>query len=73
MAITNITLELGMCSLQPTYELRTRHWKLSEHFRLQPMNLTPVRIDNRCYDYEAMVKAKQSHYSPGVTQRVPRS
>jgi len=23
MAITNVKLELGICSLQPTYELRT--------------------------------------------------
>jgi len=56
MAITNVTLELGVCSLQPTYELRTRHWKLSEHFRFYPTNLTSVRIDNRCYDYEAQME-----------------
>jgi len=54
MAITNATLELGIRSLQPTYELRTRHWKLSERFRLYPTNLISVQIDNRRYDYEAL-------------------
>jgi hypothetical protein len=53
MAITNVTLELGIRSLQPTYELRTRHWKLSERFWLYPTNLTPVEINNGRYYYEA--------------------